>query len=118
MFDEMAAALQFPSYFGENWPAFDECLSDMYWLQADLGIVILLLEPDRVLDQAPAVELRLSRGPSLMRPRLMASLSTRRMVGPFRNPVSRRVVGIGTARAGSRSMGGGPVPALTSWSCD
>ena len=36
LFDEMAAALQFPYYFGENWPAFDECLADIDWL-ADGG---------------------------------------------------------------------------------
>jgi hypothetical protein len=57
LFDEMAAAFQFPSYFGENWPAFDECLADMDWLGADNGIVVLLLEPDQVLREAPAVEL-------------------------------------------------------------
>ena len=37
LFDEMAAALQFPHYFGENWPAFDECLADIDWL-ADGGM--------------------------------------------------------------------------------
>lgn len=57
LFDEMAAAFQFPSYFGENWPAFDECLADMDWLGADRGVVVLLLEPEQVLRDAPAVEL-------------------------------------------------------------
>jgi Barstar (barnase inhibitor) len=30
--DEMAAALEFPYYFGGNRPAFNECTSDMDWL--------------------------------------------------------------------------------------
>jgi hypothetical protein len=31
-FDEVGAALQFPYYFGDNWAAFDECITDMDWL--------------------------------------------------------------------------------------
>jgi Barstar (barnase inhibitor) len=41
LFDEFAAALQFPDYFGENWNAFDECLRDLEWLPA--GAVALLI---------------------------------------------------------------------------
>lgn len=37
LFDEMAAALQFPYYFEENWAAFDECLADMDWLPMNRG---------------------------------------------------------------------------------
>ncbi len=31
-FDEAAAALQFPYYFGANWNAFWECITDLSWL--------------------------------------------------------------------------------------
>ena len=39
LFDESAAALQFPYYFGENWNAFDDCLTDLEWLRA-VGYVV------------------------------------------------------------------------------
>ncbi len=57
MFDEMAAALQFPYYFGENWPAFDECLADMDWLPMNVGIVILVYDALEVLTDAAETEL-------------------------------------------------------------
>lgn len=41
MFAEFASSLQFPSYFGENWNSFDECINDLDWLPGDnyiLGI--------------------------------------------------------------------------------
>jgi hypothetical protein len=40
-FDETAAALQFPYYFGENWPAFDECLSDLEWMRGSAYLVMI-----------------------------------------------------------------------------
>lgn len=58
LFDEMAAALQFPYYFGENWPAFDECLADMDWLlPVNAGIVILVYDALEVLADAEETEL-------------------------------------------------------------
>ncbi len=53
LFDEFSAALQFPSYFGENWPAFDECLSDMDWLPLAHGLVLLIFDADLVLAGDP-----------------------------------------------------------------
>lgn len=41
MFDEFSAALQFPLYFGENWDAFDECMSDLEWLNGSILIVVI-----------------------------------------------------------------------------
>ena len=37
---QAAAALQFPNYFGDNWDAFADCLTDMEWHEAN-GFVIL-----------------------------------------------------------------------------
>lgn len=31
-FKEISASFQFPDYYGENWPATDECLCDLEWL--------------------------------------------------------------------------------------
>ncbi len=40
-FDEIAAALQFPYYFGENWNAFDECIIDLDWIEGDAYLLIV-----------------------------------------------------------------------------
>lgn len=52
LFDEFAAALQFPWYFGENGDAFDECLADLGWLPPHSGYVIVLVSPIEVLADA------------------------------------------------------------------
>jgi hypothetical protein len=57
LFDEIAAALQFPYYFGENWAAFSECLADMDWLPMTVGIVILAYDAVEVLADAAETEL-------------------------------------------------------------
>ena len=54
LFAEVSAALQFPYYFGENWPAFDECLADLEWLPRGSGFVFVVYEADQVLADAPA----------------------------------------------------------------
>jgi RNAse (barnase) inhibitor barstar len=51
LFDEFAAALQFPCYFGDNWDALDECLTDLEWLPAGSYVFLItnsthLLEAD------------------------------------------------------------------------
>ena len=50
LFDEAAAALQFPPYFGENWDALDECLADLDWLPAGT-LAVTILDGVRVLDE-------------------------------------------------------------------
>lgn len=53
-FGESAAALQFPYYFGENWPAFYECITDLDWAPGDA--YLLLIHDARLLlyDAHPA----------------------------------------------------------------
>jgi Barstar (barnase inhibitor) len=58
LFDEFAAALQFPCYFGENWDAFNECLADLDWLPGE-GYVFLIVQSTRLLDQEPAEQFEL-----------------------------------------------------------
>ncbi len=39
LFNEIGAALQFPDYFGENWDALDECITDLEWMPAGWYLV-------------------------------------------------------------------------------
>src|SRR5438045_1068505 len=48
LFSEFAAALQFPYYFGENWNAFDECITDLEWLPGE-AYVLIVTNADQVL---------------------------------------------------------------------
>lgn len=52
LFDEFAAALQFPLYFGENRDAFEECLTDMEVGSIGGGLVLGITEPQMVLSEA------------------------------------------------------------------
>lgn len=56
LFQEWAAALQFPSYFGENWDALEECLTDLEWLPPG-GLVLFVTRADRLLESAPEEDL-------------------------------------------------------------
>lgn len=53
LFNEFAAALQFPCYFGDNWNAFDECIADLEWLAGD-AYVIAIVDAGAVLRDEPA----------------------------------------------------------------
>lgn len=49
---EFAAALQFPSYYGENWNAFFDCIQDLSWL-GDNGLILLVTDAAQVLRDEP-----------------------------------------------------------------
>ncbi|MCK1995535.1 barstar family protein [Peribacillus muralis] len=51
LFREFARKLHFPDYFGHNWDAFNECINDLEWLDADQYVLFikdfhLILEND------------------------------------------------------------------------
>lgn len=52
LFNEFSTALEFPSYFGYNWAALDECLHDLSWLPAE-AYVLLIKDFDKVLAGSP-----------------------------------------------------------------
>jgi Barstar (barnase inhibitor) len=58
LYDEFAAALQFPYYFGENGGAFDECVTDLEWLPAD-AYTILVSNGVHMLEAEPTENLTL-----------------------------------------------------------
>lgn len=48
VFREFCIGFKFPNYFGNNWNAFDECINDLDWLEAD-GYAIIISDIDMVL---------------------------------------------------------------------
>jgi RNAse (barnase) inhibitor barstar len=55
LFDEFAAAWQFPPYFGKNWDALDECLSDLEWLPGESYILFVTDSLQILADEKPEV---------------------------------------------------------------
>lgn len=47
----LARALAFPPWFGHNWDALEDCLSDMSWREAE-GYVLILRHADRLHSQS------------------------------------------------------------------
>lgn len=50
VFREWSAALQFPYYFGHNWDAFDECITDLQWLPGSC-YVLVVTQLDQVMPE-------------------------------------------------------------------
>jgi hypothetical protein len=45
---EFARVLEFPAYFGKNWDAFEECVTDLQWLPAP-GYLFIVTEAEQLL---------------------------------------------------------------------
>ncbi len=56
LFDEWAAALQFPYYFGGNWNAFVDCVGDLDWLR-DEPVIVWIRDAIEVLADGDPDEL-------------------------------------------------------------
>lgn len=41
VFEQFSEALDFPTYFGWNWPAFYDCLRDLNWRRADRYLIVI-----------------------------------------------------------------------------
>lgn len=50
LFSEFARLLEFPAYFGRNWDALDECITDLEWMPG-LGYVLIVKNADRLLSE-------------------------------------------------------------------
>ncbi|MEU7906415.1 barstar family protein [Actinoplanes sp. NPDC049118] len=53
LFAEFASKLDFPDYFGMNWPALSDCLEDMLWFDETTCFLIAIKNWDEVLADAP-----------------------------------------------------------------
>lgn len=51
LFSEISISLGFPDYFGGNWDALDECLSDMEWNEAE-GYVLFITNAGKLWGNA------------------------------------------------------------------
>ncbi|WP_456154193.1 barstar family protein [Streptomyces microflavus] len=49
LFGEFAEKMQFPSYFGRNWAALEDCLYDMTWSPSPGGYLVVIEEWPAVL---------------------------------------------------------------------
>jgi RNAse (barnase) inhibitor barstar len=50
LFSNLASLFEFPSYFGRNWDALDECITDLEWMPGR-GYILLLKNADQLLSE-------------------------------------------------------------------
>ncbi|WP_263282075.1 barstar family protein [Leifsonia sp. ZF2019] len=57
LFNEFAQALAFPSYFGHNWDAFEECYRDAEWFGNETAAELIIDDADLVLSKGGTSDL-------------------------------------------------------------
>jgi len=50
LFRAFAEALRFPDYFGKNWDALEECITDLSWLEAS-GYLLIVSDAEMLLEK-------------------------------------------------------------------
>lgn len=53
LFSAMAREFNFPDYFGENWPALNECIRSLSWLPARAYLLLIRNSGSLLKDSAP-----------------------------------------------------------------
>ena len=114
---EIGAALQFPEYYGENWDALDECLTDLAWLPAE-WYLLHLRRVEKVLQKDTdglRTLIRILRDASLewADPRRQGwTVNENQVAVPFHTVISGTAAGLERARTviASISINGAKLP--------
>lgn len=53
LFDEFSKVFEFPDYFGNNWPALNECLNDLDWLPGK-AYLLFIHDTDKITETSDA----------------------------------------------------------------
>ena len=104
LFNEVGAALQFPDYFGENWDALDECITDLEWMPAEWYLIhvdqVECVLPDDPADFRIFLRILLDAGRAWQDPAMrgMADFPEAPRI-PFNTILSGSEAGLSRARA-------------------
>jgi len=52
-FQETSLKMRFPAYFGFNWDAFRDCITDLSWLPMQDGLVLVYKNPNKFMGSDP-----------------------------------------------------------------